>query len=262
MGVKGAALATVIARVVEMILLITLSYRMRYIIAGPIRDYLAQNMAFIARFLRIVFPVMVNEMVWSIGVALQNVILARASTDAIAAFNIVNTVGQLTWVFFIGLGNGAAVLIGKKIGEGNSAGAKDYARRILIFGPIAACFAAIVLIPVGFALPYVFNVGPHVLHTALIMLVMLSVSYPFKAIGMCTVIGICRAGGDTIFCAFFDVAAMYLVALPAAFIALTVFGSGAPVLYLCLLAEEPIKSALGVWRFRSGKWLHDVTAGV
>jgi Na+-driven multidrug efflux pump len=76
------------------------------------------------------------------------------------------------------------------------------------------------------------------------------------------VVGICRAGGDTVFCAVYDVAFMWLIALPAAAIASFVFHVPFWLSYLLVLSEEFFKMAAGIWRFRSGKWLHDVTRGL
>ena len=118
MGVVGAAIATVIARVVEMIILLTVSYGRKYALAGTLAELFGFDGVFVKRFFTIALPVMINEILWSLGVSMQNVIFARTNTDALAAFNITNTFSQLIWVVFIGLGNGVSVLIGKKIGEG------------------------------------------------------------------------------------------------------------------------------------------------
>jgi Na+-driven multidrug efflux pump len=79
---------------------------------------------------------------------------------------------------------------------------------------------------------------------------------------MAMVVGICRAGGDTVFCAIYDTAFMWCIALPAA--AAASFFLHAPfwVIYMLLVSEEFFKMIAGVWRFRSGKWLHDVTRGL
>jgi Na+-driven multidrug efflux pump len=76
------------------------------------------------------------------------------------------------------------------------------------------------------------------------------------------VVGICRAGGDTVFCAVYDVAFMWIVSLPAAAIASFVFHAPFWLIYLLVLSEEVFKFGTGLWRFRSGKWLHDVTTGL
>ncbi|MDR1288695.1 MAG: MATE family efflux transporter [Treponema sp.] len=262
MGVRGAAIATVMARAVETVFLIAISYGGKYALAGSLRELTAFNAVYVRRFFGICLPVIFNEIIWSLGVTVQNIIFARTGTDAIAAFNIVSTVSQLTWVLFIGLGNGVGVLIGKKIGSGDERGARDYAARIVRFAPALAVGAALVLVPVSRLLPLVFNAGQAVFSGAALMLIVLSVSYPFRAFNMSMVIGICRAGGDTVFCAFYDNFFMWCVALPAAMAAAFIFKLPVWAVYLCVSSEEFLKVILGLSRSRSGKWLHNVTTGI
>jgi putative MATE family efflux protein len=258
MGVRGAAIATVISRYTEMMILIIGSYIRRYPPAGRLKELFAFNSVYAARYFRIALPVIFNETLWSLGITIQNLILARSSTEAIAAFNITNTVSQLTWVVFIGLGNGVAVLIGKKIGEGKEQEARDYAHRIVRFAPILSLGAVALLLPISRLLPFIFNAGPEVIRTAALMFIILCCSYPFRAFNMSMVIGICRAGGDTVFCAFYDLAVMWLLALPLGAAAGFLFHAPAHLIYLCLCMEEPAKVLLGMWRLKTGKWLHNV----
>jgi Na+-driven multidrug efflux pump len=202
--------------------------------------------------------VIFNEALWSSGVTLQNLIFARTHTDAIAAFNITNTVSQLTWVVFIGLGNGVAVLVGKKIGEGKEQEARDYASRITRFSPIVSIGAILILLLLTQLLPFIFNVSPSVLTATTQMFLVLCCAYPFRAFNMAMVIGVCRAGGDTVFCIFYDIGMMWIVALPLGAVASFVFHAPVWVIYLCINTEEPVKMLLGLWRLKTGKWLHNV----
>jgi putative MATE family efflux protein len=259
MGVEGAALATVISRLVEAIIMISVTYRRKYAPAGNLGELLSFDWRYARHFLLVTLPVIVNEILWSVGITIQNVIFARTDTYAIAAFNITSTVSMLTWVLFIGLGNGVAVLIGKKIGEGEEKTARDYASRIVRFSPILAVGAIMVLFPISRLLPFVFNVTSQTLLAASQMFIILCCAYPLRAFNMAMIIGVCRAGGDTVFCMIYDIVMMWLIALPAA--ALASFAVQAPVwvIYLAIVIEEPFKAILGLWRFRSGKWLHNVT---
>jgi putative MATE family efflux protein len=259
MGVRGAAMATVAARFTEMVILVAVSYARNYALAGRVRDFLGFNAPFARRFFRITFPVIMNEMIWALGITAQNIIMARTHTDAIAAFNITNTVSQLTWVVFIGLGNGAAVLIGNKIGEGAERTARDYASRLTLFSPLVAVLAAFVLIPLSRLLPFVFNVGDNVFAITSAMFILLSCSYPFRAFNMAMIIGVCRAGGDTVFGALYDLIVMWLISLPLAATAAFLFQAPVWVVYLLIILEDPLKVIPGLWRLKSGKWLNNVT---
>ncbi len=252
MGVVGAAIATVIARVIELVILVSVSYGKKYAIAGTLKELFGFDLVFVARFFTITLPVIVNELLWSLGITVQSVIFARTNTDAIAAFNITNTVSQLTWVIFIGLGNGA-------IGEGSEAEARDYASRITLFAPLVAAFIAVFLIPLSWTLPYLFNVNANVFAIISVMFIILTVSYPFRAFNMAMVIGVSRAGGDTVFCMVYDIFFMWILALPLAAAASFVFHAPVWIIYLCLASEEPLKMLIGLARLRSGKWLNNVT---
>ena len=261
-GVRGAAFATVISRITEMLILAGASYVKKYFPAGSPAELLAFDSVYVRRFIRIVLPVLINEIIWSLGVSLQSLIFARTGTGAIAAFNISNTVNQLTWVIFIGLGNGVAVLIGKKIGEGNEQKARDYALRIVCFSPMVAVAAAGILLGLSVFLPLVFNVDEQVISLARQMFILLGLMYPFRSFNMSMVVGICRAGGDTVFCVIYDVVFLWAFALPLAVLAAFVFHAPVWVLFLCLSSEEYLKVFLGIRRLRSGKWLRNVTGGI
>lgn len=259
LGVKGAALATVLARFIEVILLVSISYTKKYALAGTLKELFGFDIVFVKRYFVIAFPVIINELLWALGVAMQNIIFARTHTDAIAAFNIVNTLSQLTWVVFIGLGNGGAVLIGKKIGEGHEKIAREYASRLTLFAPLLAVGVALFIIPISWILPFVFNVSDNVFTIIGGMIIIMACSYPFRAFNMSMIIGVCRAGGDTIYTVFYDIVFTWTVTLPLAATAAFVFGLPAWIIYLCVTLDDPLKMIFGLVRLRSGKWLHNVT---
>jgi Na+-driven multidrug efflux pump len=91
------------------------------------------------------------------------------------------------------------------------------------------------------------------------MFIILCCAYPFRAFTMAMVVGICRAGGDTVFCAVYDLIFMWLVSLPVAAAASFIFHAPVWLIYLCICSEDVIKTALGLWRLKSGRWLHNVT---
>ncbi|MDR2403564.1 MAG: MATE family efflux transporter [Spirochaetaceae bacterium] len=260
MGVQGAAAATVIARLAEMIILISVSYGRSYVLAGSIRDFLGFNRPFARQFFRITTPVVCNELLWSLGVTVQNIIMARTHTDAIAAFNITNTVSQLTFVVFIGLGNGAAVLVGNRIGAGAEDTARIYASRLTRFSVLVAVAVGLIFLSLSPLIPLLFNVNPNVIAITSAMFIILSCSYPFKAFNMSMIVGVCRAGGDTVFCIFYDLFFMWCFSLPLAAAATFFFRVPVWLIFLFIIAEEPLKTILGFRRLRTGKWLHNVVS--
>jgi putative MATE family efflux protein len=260
MGVIGAALATDLARLVQMLILVIVTYAKKYAPSGTMRELFGFSLAYAAKFLRITLPVILNEVFWSLGITVQNVIFARVGTDAIAAFNITGTISNLTAVVFLSLGSGAAVMIGKKIGERDEKSARDYAYRIALFVPLIVALSALILFSISWLLPFIFDVNPETLKAAFLMLVILCCFYPLVAFNIVLVVGICRPGGDTVFCAIYDNASMWLVALPLGAVAAFTLKTQIWVIYIALMMQEPLKVFAGLWRLRSGKWLNRVTS--
>ena len=112
------------------------AYARRMPPAGTLAEFRSWGAGFLPRFARIAAPVIVNEAAWSLGITTYSAIMARVSTDAIAAYNVTSTVSQLAMVLFMGTANAAAVMIGKRIGEGDREKAFSWAARFAIMAPL------------------------------------------------------------------------------------------------------------------------------
>jgi Na+-driven multidrug efflux pump len=97
-------------------------------------ELLGFNRDFVQRYLKIALPVMFNEMMWSLGITIYNIIYARIGTESIAAVNISATIENMAFVLFIGISNAAAIMIGNRIGANEEHKAFDYGRRTLVIG--------------------------------------------------------------------------------------------------------------------------------
>ena len=258
-GVKGAALATVFSRIVEFLILIIWSYSHNYETCGKLREMLSLKLESFARYFKIALPVIINETFWGLGISVQSSIFAHAGTNAITAFQITNTISQLTWVFCMGFGNGIGVLIGKRIGERKMEEAHGYAMRSMWFMPLVGAIVGVLLLPLSQLLPFFFKVEPDVLRTATYMLLILIAFYPFNSFCMNWVVGVCRAGGDTVFTAVVELCTLWLVAIPLGFLASSVLHLSAVWIYVFVMSEGIVKAVIGFIRVASGKWLHEVT---
>lgn len=258
-GLTGAAIATDISRVIELLILIIIPYVKHYEVAVHPKRFFKRQPGFFARYIRIAFPVFFNECLWGTGTSIQSSIYGHAGTNVIAAFNIMNTNSSLIWTFFIGCGNAAAIIIGKKIGEGSREESYSMAKRMVKFMALSAVGLALLLIPLAFLLPYFFKVEEDVIHMARVFILMTASLYPLFAVCMCMVVGVCRSGGDTLYSTIMDIGFMWGIAIPLGFLAVYLFHLPYWAIFLCLHTEDIFKTTMALLRLKSGKWLHDVT---
>jgi len=259
LGVAGAAIATTIARVIELAYLLIRIYRAKGPAAAKPSELFSFSRAFFFRFFRIALPVILNEVFWSTGMSVYHAIFARMGTDAIAAFNIMDTISRIAFVLFIGTSSACSVLIGKHLGRGEF----DEARKKAGFFALASPFAGLsvgllclLFIPI---LPHIYQVPPEVISNAAGLIVIMAIIFPAKIFNLHLVVGIIRSGGDTVFGMLFDLGGVWLVGVPVTFFTGLVLGLPPVWVYAFACMEEILKLFIGIPRLRSGKWMNSVT---
>jgi len=263
LGVEGAAIAGVIARMIECCALLFFIYRNR---ANPVaagqRYLLEFDWKFIKRVMAPVLPVIGNEILWSFGITTYNAIYGHIGTKAVAAINIISTVDQVAFVVFLGLGNATAILVGNLIGQGKTHKAYIYAGRSLILQAAGACTVGLLVILFAPMILGFYRVDAEVILSARRLLLVLGLGLWVRATNHMIVIGILRSGGDTRFSLILDGLVIWLVGVP--FTAAGAFLLHLPIylVYALTLTEEVTKASLGLKRYFSKKWINDLTGRV
>jgi Na+-driven multidrug efflux pump len=262
MGVRGAAVATVIARIIELLLIISIVYLKKYTVAASIKEMTDISFNFVKKFYRVTVPVILNESAWSLGVTIYAIVYARMGTDVIASTNISGTIEKIVWVLFMGLGNACAVMIGNKIGERDYQNAFLYAKRFAVLGPLVAIFSGLLVIILSDWVLSPYKVSPVVLNYARLNLIVYSSFLWAKAFNYINVIGILRSGGDTVFCLLLDTGGVWLIGVPLVYIGGIVLGLPIYWVYTLVQVEEVLKLLVGIPRLMSKKWINDLTSGI
>ncbi|MBO4584258.1 MAG: MATE family efflux transporter [Clostridia bacterium] len=259
LGIVGVAIATVSARVLE--IAITLIYiRRNGLIRLRLKDIFRRNKTLSKDFLHYSMPVVLNEMLWGTAISLSAVVIGHMGQEAIAAQSVAATVRQLTMIVAFGIANATAIIVGKEIGAGRVEQAKKYARKLMRFAVIAGLCGAAVMLGLRPIIPELMgNLSELAAEYLRFMMLALSVSLVFSAIAATGIVGIFRAGGDTRIGLILDVGTLWFICLPLGFLAAFVWGLDVRWVYIILICDEVLKFPLVIWRFRSMKWLHNVT---
>ena len=259
LGVRGAAIATVISAGVSLLINTTASYVMKLPSAIRPRELGLPDRLFLQRFVRLVTPVVFNEGLWSMGTTMYGVFYGRLGDAAVAAMGIYNTVDQLVNVLVYGFMNASAILVGGYLGAADRDAAWLTAKRMLA-GCIATGAAVGILMAFGRgALVGLFKVSPEAQGMAMTILLEASLFYWLRAINSINVVGILRSGGDTLYSMVLDTAALWLVGVPLVGLAALAWHLPIQQVYLFTFVEETIKAIIGMRRFRSKKWMHVLT---
>ena len=261
LGVQGAALATVIAAAVGMTINITATYRMKLVTAARLRDMKLPPRRELIRFLLIIAPVVLNEGLWSMGTTMYGVFYGRLGDAAVAAMGIYTTVDNLIYVLIYGVMNASAILVGSALGAGD----KDYAwltaKRMLSAAMTISVVMSAVMLMVRGSLVGFFKVSEEAQQMAWVVLGYAALGIALRAFNTINVVGVLRAGGDTVFSMTLDTCCLWLIGVPMVGIAALVLRLPIEQVFLFTFTEEAIKAVIGFRRFRSKKWMRVLTEG-
>lgn len=258
LGVTGAAIGTACAWGFELILLLILVYTQKTPLAVNPLTFFNFDFAFFARVLKTVTPAVLNEMFWSLGITTYNAVYAHIGTEAIAAINVNATIEELGFVVFMGLGNACAVMVGNRIGAGKKDEAYETVRRVIIIGISAAWIVGLVVIAVRDIIVRLYDLSPDGAYNVRMLMLMMAVTLWIRMFNFSTFIGALRAGGDTRFALLMEIASIWLIGVPAAYLGAFVLRLPVYYVYLMVVLEEIVKAVVSGWRFKSRKWIHDL----
>ena len=262
LGVRGAAIATVMARLIELTIILGFISSTNHPLQGTLGAYFSYSRSFAGRVLQKSLPVIGNELLWAIGMSLYVVAYARSSTEAYAAFQIAHTVDRLFFVISIGIGSSAAVMIGNKLGENKRDEAILYSRYFNILAVGCGILSGGLLIFTAPFITRIFIVDPEVTSNAIKIMIVIGLYMPLKVVNALQVIGTLRGGGDTAYSFFMEISNVYLIGVPMAFIATSVWNLPIYIVVALVNLEEVIKAIMGFYRLFSNKWANIVIEGM
>lgn len=265
MGVEGAAIATLISRVVEFGAMMFYALRSNRFPLKPALMF-RPGTELLRKFLHYAVPVVINETLWGLGSSMYKVILGHMenSTVILAARAVTGNIEDIAVVAVFALAGTTAIIVGREIGAGRRDTVYEVASALNLLSALFGLLIGVGLFLVSrlwfpTAIYPLFRLSPEACRIATLILTFVACHMPLRAFDSTNTLGVLRGGGDIRVAALIDVSAMWLVAIPlAAFFAL-VLRWDIFWIYIAITVEQVVKSVLGILRFRSRAWINDVT---
>lgn len=259
LGVEGAAIATLIARVFEFIALIYFIYKDKtHPLAGTIKELTSWDLALLKKILKTSFPVILSETAWSVGTSVYFIAYGFMGSYAIAVVQIAFNISDFFQTLFFGIGNASAVMIGNEIGKNDIDNAINYSNKFVkITLVLSIVFAFLLVVSRNFIIQF-FNLEPMTSEYLSKTLIVYSLYFTPKMFSYMFICGILRAGGDTKFCMFVDIITIWGIGVPLSFISVLVLKLPIHLVIALVFSEEIIKAITVTKRYKSQKWINNL----
>ncbi|WP_410470485.1 MATE family efflux transporter [Clostridium sp.] len=258
LGVQGAALGTLIARIIECLSILTIIYIKNGPAAAKIKELIDFNKEFTKKFFITVTPVIINEFMWGLGVTMYSLVYGRMGDGAVAAITITQNVEQIITVMFQGIGSATAVILGNELGANKLEKADIHAKYLIVMQLVLSLVMGVVCFLIKMPLIRLFSVSEFVALDISKCLIVFIIYLPFKMFNLVNIVGVLRSGGDTKAALFLDVTGVWIIGIPLAFLGGIFLGLPIYIVYAMVMFEEVYKFILGIRRYRQKKWLKNI----
>ncbi len=261
LGAEGAAIATVISRFAELLIILIFAIRMRErfpFFRGLFKGFhvpmdLAKDIVWRG------FPLLLNEVLWSMSLAAITQCYSVRGIEALAAYNISSTITNLFFVFNFAMGDCLSIMVGQKLGAGDPEGAVDTDRKLIVVTLIFATLLGLILAATSGFFPQLYKVNDSIKRTAQQVLMFGGLTMWITAL-----YNVCyftmRCGGKTIITFLMDSVSMIVVSVPLAWVLAHFTGLPLPLMYLCVQLVDIYKVILGLTLVHKRVWVHDLVA--
>ncbi len=262
MGVVGAAIATVISRYVELAIVALWTHlhgsKMPFIV-GAFRSLHIPG-SLLKQIIVKGLPLLVNEALWSTGMAMMNQCYSTRGLDVVPAQQISSTIYNLGSVVFLAMGNAVGILIGQMLGAGESEEKVRDSDRKLIFASVMSCLIFSGLMAIAAPLfPKIYDASDSVQALATRLIWIAAIFMPFNGYTNAAYFTL-RSGGQTLVTFLFDSFFVWVFCVPLAYILSRFTGLSILPLYFICCATDIVKSAIGAIMIKQGKWMQNLTA--
>ena len=261
LGVEGAAIATVIARYIECAIIVVWTHRHRE--QNPFLDSAYTTFRIPGPLLRQIavmgLPLLINELLWSSGMAVLNQCYSLRGLEVVSATNISSTVSNLFFCAFLSMGNATSIIVGQILGSGDLERAVDEDRKLIAFSVLLCTAVGLLMAFIAPLVPRIYNTSDAVRHLASQLIRVVAVCMPLYAFTNSCYFTL-RAGGQSLITFVFDSLYQWTLVVPLAFVLSRFTALPIVPMYIAVQAMEFIKCGLGYYFVKKRKWVKDLVS--
>ena len=257
--IRGAAIATLIARIVECAAAVVYARFVDRKMNLRTGDFFGGvNRLLMKDFLRYGMPIMAGEIVWAINTITQSGILGHFSTEVITASSVTGNMHTLVYIWVTGLASAVGVITGKTVGAGDVEKVKEYARTTQVLFLGVGLFTGTFILCMRSAFVSLYAISAEAMAYAMQFLIVLGISMIGSCYQMPCLAGLVKAGGDTSFVFKNDTIHVFLVVLPSALLA-SYLGAPPWVVFSCLKIDQILKCIVAAVKVNRYQWIRNLT---
>lgn len=260
LGVSGAAIATVIARIAECLILIVYAHRHtdKYPVFKKLFSSLKIPSALAKNITKKGLPILINETLWGFGVALLVQCYSLRGQAVLNAYNIASTINNLFSVVLLSLGSAVAIILGNYLGAGKIEEAVDANVKLVSISVLSSVVIGIILASVSWVFPKMYNTTDDIRNLATAFIAIFAAYMPVNSYINVTYFTL-RSGGRTVITFFFDSIFECCLAVPVAYLLVTLTSLSAPAVYAIVLGLWFVKVVAGIILINKRIWLNNLT---
>ncbi len=259
LGLRGAAIATLTARVVETAVMIAYARFADRKLKLRLRDLLRTDIVLLKRFFRYGLPVILGDVFWGVNLAIQGAIMGRLGPTALASVSIANVVFAVMSVGVFGATGATSIIIGQTVGSGDYQKVRAYTRTLQVLFIGIGVVSGLAIFFVRHLVGAIYELEPETLEMTLRFLLVLSVMIVGTSYQVSCLVGIVRSGGATHFVLVNDLIFVWGVVIPSAVLAAFVFGASPVIVFACLKSDQILKCAVAVVKVNRFRWIKNLT---
>ncbi len=260
MGVRGAAFATVISQCANFLLMLLMLSQNGFLLKSNEGEPTVTLRMNWRQYWSMLLPLLVCEVVWSLGENVYAAVYGHMSTDASAAMTLTNPIQGLVIGALCGLSQAASVIIGKHLGSGENEEAYWSAKKLMLYGAIGSALLSVIVMIASKAYVGIYQVDNAVKTMTMQILFAYAIVVPFKVLNMILGGGIIRSGGRTKYVMFIDMVGTWCFGVPLGLLSAFVWKLSIPYVYFLLSLEECIRFGISLIVFRRRKWMNQLEA--